>query len=119
MAIDWDTDVLSATMAVFGEDRPCRYMPAIGAPFDLTNAVFDEQSAELEVEGDLTSATVRRPVLGVRLSLFTAALAVPPAQGDRVLIRSVPKVFMVADVRPDGHGHAKLLLQDAADQDVA
>lgn len=112
--IDWDAELLSPVMAVFGEDQPCRYMPRGGAAFDLADAVFDAEYQEVSIDGDVSASTQTKPILGVRMSLFPA----PPKQNDRVLIRSVGKVWIVKDVRPDGHGHAKLMLMATVDQTV-
>lgn len=118
MAIDWDALVLQPAMEIFGEGTSAdqsslpMYLPAVGGAFPLADAVFDSQSGDVEPDGEISISTVRRPVLGVRLALFTSQ----PAQSDRVYIPSEDSVFMVVDVRPDGHGWAKLVLMDAKDQ---
>lgn len=122
MAIDWDAELLAPVMAVFGEGlAPDRstwplYMPSGGAAsFPLAGAVYDAEYQDVQPDGDLSSTTTTRPVLGVRASLF----ALPPKQNDRVYIPSVAAVFMVVEPRPDGHGHIKLMLMTAKDQSVA
>jgi hypothetical protein len=120
MSVDWDAEILAPVMSAFGEGAPADqstwpiYMPASGAlSFPLASAVFDSQSDTVD-SGDLSVSTTRTPVLGVRLALFQHH----PKQDDRVFIPSVKAVFMVDDVRPDGHGWAKLVLMTAKDQFV-
>ena len=108
--IDWDAVLLAPVMREFGDGTASDpstlpvYMPAGGMPFALADAVFDRAYSEVTIEGE--ASTTRRPCLGVRLALF----AVDPAQNDKVSIPSAPGTFIVKDVQPDGHGHAKLML---------
>lgn len=104
MPIDWDQVVLGPTEAVFGE--PATYLPAVGTGFAITG-VFDAAYKEVD-QIDPLSANSTMPVIGVRLALF----ATPPVQGDQVRVPSIGKLYMVRDVRPDGHGWAKLMLSD-------
>lgn len=116
--IDWDREVLGPVMAEFGEADPTDpsnplswplYTPRGGAGFRLADAVFDAEYEDVDVDpGDGSQTTNRRPVLGVRLALFP----VSPNQNDKVFIPSTGKIYMVRDVRPDGHGHAKLMLME-------
>jgi hypothetical protein len=112
MSVDWDRFLLAPVMAVFGEDLLSastlpRYMPAApgAAAFDLVDAVFDREFQEIVMIDEVPNATMR-PVLGVRLALFAA----PPVQNDKVFIPSVGVTYIVREVRPDGHGWAKLML---------
>lgn len=79
--------------------------------------VFDERFMEVTAEGrgpfsstealDLGApggVTGAMPVLGVQLSAMQSA----PAQGDKITINGT--AYLVREVQPDGHGHAKLLL---------
>lgn len=100
--IDWDTAVLAGVISVFGE--PVTYTPAIGAPLSITG-VFDEAYQDLTLAGG-TAMTTSTPVLGVRVSDFPAL----PAQGDTLVIASTGEAFTVKEVRADGHGWAKLML---------
>ena len=95
-------------MGVFGEDEPVIYRPSAGPSFTLADAVFDEAYLGLEMIDDAKAGGVNTatPVLGVRLALFPA----PPVQGDMVFITRVNSTYVVRDVRPDGHGEAKLML---------
>lgn len=120
MAIDWDAEVLDPVMAVFGEGDPASpgtwplFLPRSGNPFRLSHAVFDAEYLDAETTpGDDTGQTSRRPVLGVRTALFTAQ-GLWPRQNDRVTIPSTGKTYLVRDVQPDGHGHAKLMLMETA-----
>ncbi|HEX7693916.1 MAG TPA: hypothetical protein VF409_05470 [Sphingomonas sp.] len=115
MSIDWDDLVLGPVMGIFGEDAAGAGLPVYtprGLPaFMLADAVFDAQYEQVIVSDDSQTTTSRRPVLGVRLSLF---LARPPQQNDTVLIPATGKTYVVRDVQPDGHGHALLLLMEKA-----
>jgi hypothetical protein len=116
MAIDWDALVLTPVMAVFGEGDPADpstlplYTPVGRAPFRLASAVFDREYLDVTLFDDGSQNTTSRPVLGVRLALFE----VPPVQNDLVLIPSVGITYIVKEVRPDGHGAAKLMLNATA-----
>lgn len=112
MSIDWDAELLSPVMAVFGEGNSADqstwpiYTPRGLAPFPLADAVFDRAYADVTLDGDGSENTTTKPCLGVRVSLFPRE----PLQEDTVYIPSVPGHFIVKDVRTDGHGHAKLIL---------
>lgn len=100
--IDWDSAVLGPVMGVFGE--AVRFMPATTRPTSITG-VFDEAYVEVDPTGGMGVISAR-PVLGVRLSQFVT----PPLQGDRLTIVRTGETFIVNEVRPDGHGAAKLML---------
>lgn len=114
MAIDWDAELLSPVMELFGEGVPADqstwplYTPAGGAAFRLADAVFDAAYADITINGDGSEVSTRKPVLGVRISLF---LLGPPKQNDRVYIPAVAGTFIIKEPRPDGHGHALLIMQ--------
>lgn len=103
MAIDWDKAVLAPTADVFGE--PATYLPAAGGSLPIVG-VFDEAYREVDLIDTGVGATSITPVLGVRLAQFTAS----PVQGDQVRVPSVGKLYVVREVRPDGHGWARLML---------
>ena len=103
--INWDSLVLGPTLAQFGE--AVTYTYATGAPISITG-VFDEQYLGVE-PADGQTVTSAMPVLGVQLSQFPAR----PQQGDGVFIVRTAQRFIVREVRPDGHGAAKLMLNDA------
>ena len=111
--IDWDAVVLGPVMAIFGED-PAHglpiYRPAEGAAFTLADAVFDDAYFALVMGDGGPEVDTIQPVLGVRLSLFP----IPPARGDQVDLPRVLTAFVVRDIQPDGHGHAKLFLSRVA-----
>ncbi len=102
MAIDWDGNVLAPVLGVFGES--ITYSPAAGAPFAISG-VFDEAYSEIDLAGGMP-VTTDTPVVGVRLAQFAA----PPSQGDSLTIARLGWTFVVKEVRPDGHGYAKLML---------
>ncbi|MGZ3272380.1 MAG: head-tail joining protein [Caulobacteraceae bacterium] len=107
--IDWDKYVLGPVMAVFGEAGAVlpTYRPASGAPFPLADVVYDEAYFGVDLLQDGTTVTSARPIIGVRLALFATA----PKQSDKIFIPRVNSTFVVKEVEPDGHGHAKLTLQ--------
>lgn len=102
--IDWDSLVIGPLMKVFGEPEPVRFMPATLAPFGI-DGIYDPAYVEVELAGGM-GVTSARPVLGVQLSQFAS----PPLQGDRLTIVRTGETFLVKEVRPDGHGWAKLML---------
>lgn len=124
MAIDWDAELLAPAMQVFGEGQPADqstwplYTPRRQPAFRLAGAVFDAEYEQVEIQGDGNAVTTRRPVLGVRTSLFPR----PPAQNDQVFIPATPlnqlpapgRSYVVRDAQPDGHGHTKLMLMEMA-----
>lgn len=123
MSVDWDKLVVGPTVRIFGD--PVRYTrrDRLGVrllTFDIAG-VFDKAYLELtplgrggdDVEsfslGSPGAITAQRPVLGVQLSEFTE----PPKQSDTLEIMGGDhqgERFEVKEVRPDGHGGAKLLL---------
>lgn len=107
MAIDWAAEVLGPVMAEFGE--AIVYLPRHASPIPIADAVFDEESAEVQIGEDAQVSTQRKPVLGIRAALVPCA-----AQSDRVRIVRTGKTYVVKDVEPDGHGHLKLTLMQAA-----
>jgi hypothetical protein len=118
VSFDWDGLVIGPTVAIFGDT--VQYVPNIGAAFTVTG-VFDQAYLELTPLGrggpdteswsmaSPGSITAEMPVLGVQLSQFP----IPPEQDDLLTITSgrfAGERFVVKEVRPDGHGGAKLLL---------
>ena len=105
MAINWDSLLLGPVMATFGE--AITYTPRGGAPIAITDAVFDEESADIAIGEDAQVSTQRKPLCGIR----TAALAPASAnQGDTLTRTGTGVVYIVKDVIPDGHGHVRLIL---------
>ena len=105
MSIDWDGNVIGPLMDVFGES--VTYTPDSGTPLPLTG-VFDEAYQDITLLGDGTGMTTVSPVLGVRLADFPSGVI--PRKADTVAIPSVNTIYTIKDVRPDGHGWAKLML---------
>lgn len=111
MGMDWDRELLAPIMNVFGEGQSAvpaswpLYMPASGAPFRVEGAVYDDAYQLVTLGDDGAENTTTAPCLGVRRALF----AVEPKQRDRVEIVG-RGLFVVKDVRPDGHGHIRLIL---------
>lgn len=100
--IDWDAHVIGPTVGVFGE--PCTFMPIVGTPYPVSG-VFDEEYHAVDL-ADGMGMTTDMPVLGVQISQFAAQ----PKQGDQVFIARLNATYVVKEVRPDGHGAAKLML---------
>lgn len=100
--IDWDGKVLGPVMGVFGE--AATYAPSVGAPFTVWG-VYDEAYRDVDLSGGM-GVTSAQPVLGVRLSQFLVA----PQQDDVLTILRTNETFRVKEVRSDGHGGAKLML---------
>lgn len=111
MSIDWDRELLAPIMSVFGEGQGAvpaswpLYMPAYGDPFRVEGAVYDDAYQLVTLGDDGAENTTTSPCLGVRRALF----AQPPKQRDRVDIVG-RGLFVVKDVRDDGHGHVRLIL---------
>lgn len=112
MALDLDTILNGAVMDLWGE--PAVFTPVVsdsGALPFAGRGIFDEAheivleqiaASELTAAGHSTTA----PVLEVRLSEFTRR----PRIGDQVEVRG--RLFSVWDARPDGAGHADLILRE-------
>lgn len=103
--IDWDREVIGPVMTEFAE--PVIYYPVMlpGSSFQA-HGVFDESHRlESGIGGGLDVST-SVPVIGIQDALFQR----PPEQGDRLTICRTGVTYEVKDVRPDGHGHSKLML---------
>jgi len=103
--IDWDLLVGQPTNGIFGETVELAEASPCPRTFQgvFDSAYLEVQSLGGEMIADL-NITTRQPVLGVQLS----TMPVEPFQGMELVIRD--KIYSVKEVRPDGHGHAKLLL---------
>jgi hypothetical protein len=101
--IDWEKVVGLPTLAIFGE--PVVWIDHAGFPRRFSG-VFDHAYRPVMSLGDYAevSVTTVSPCLGVQLS----DCPVPPYQGQQLAVRG--RVYSVKNVEPDGHGHAKLLL---------
>jgi hypothetical protein len=104
--IDWDSLVLGPLQGVFGQ--PVTHLPAVGDP-QAGSGIFDEAYREVDLAGGM-AVTTESPVLGIRTSEFP----VLPKQGDQLIVQSVGKTFVIREVQVDGHGAAKLLLNEAS-----
>lgn len=95
-------------MGVFAE--PVEFRPVVGTPIN-TSGVFDRAyTRDVALEDGSIGVTTESPTLGVRLSDFPN----PPKQNDRVFIPSAGVTFIVREVRVDGHGGARFLLNKVA-----
>ena len=104
MAVDWDKHVLAPLHKVFGER--VQFQPVGGTAYDIASAVFDRAYTTVEVVGGMEVSSVR-PVLGIRSSQFTGAVA---KQGDRFKLYATNETFVVQRAEPDSHGEIKYLL---------
>ena len=100
--IDWDKALLKPLMSVFGES--ITYSPAIGSAFPISG-IFDEAYHDVDLAGGM-GVTSAQPVVGVRLSEFLTQ----PQQDDVLTVIRTGETFKVKEVRIDGHGSAKLML---------
>lgn len=111
--IDFDRLVLGPCIGIFGEQPAAQpvYQPANRAPAFLINGVFDLAYRPIDplvIEGmEPSHVTTAGPCLGVALSSFPN----PPLQGDLVTIRGT--LYRVSEVRSDGVGGARLMLNTA------
>ncbi|WP_428492159.1 head-tail joining protein [Rhodopila sp.] len=110
MAVDFDALVIGPCIAVFGE-AVMYYGEAI---FPITG-VFDEAYLELTPlgvggmsDGNFGAVSTEKPVLGVQLSQFPVQHQ--PEQDDTLVVVRTNATYRVKEVRVDGHGGAKLLL---------
>ena len=105
--IDFDALVLVPSMATFGETNQgfpaVVYTPANGSPYSVSG-IFDPSYKEIKFGRDGEPVTVTMPVLGVKLSDFVLL----PKQGDGIQARGTN--YVIREVRVDGHGGAKLML---------
>lgn len=104
--MDWDSLVLGPLQSVFGE--PVTFLPAFDPPFTVSG-IFDEAYREVDLAGGM-AVTTEHPVLGIRTSDFPTL----PVQGDQLIVLSRNKTYVIREVQIDGHGSAKLLLNEAA-----
>ena len=107
MAIDWDRFVIHPTTGVFGE--AVNYRPTGKPAFDLSG-VFDDAYHSINLIEGTPVMNTSTPIVGVRLADFPQGLE--PRKGDMLLIKRVNTIYKVKDVNPDGHGHAKLMLNE-------
>lgn len=102
--IDWDSLVLAPLQNVFGE--PVTYVDDIGVVV-AGHGIFDEAYREVNLV-DSGAVTTEHPVLGIRTSDFS----VMPRQTGRITILRTGKTYVIREVQIDGHGAAKLLLNN-------
>ena len=102
--IDWDNLVLAPLQTVFGE--PVTFIPKFGSQYS-GSGVFDEAYREVDLAGGV-AVTTESPVLGIRMSQMQTV----PQQGDQVYVVRLGKTYLVREVQVDGHGSAKLLLNE-------
>ena len=102
--IDWDSLVLAPLQGVFGE--PVVFIPKFGGQYAGVG-VFDEAYRDVDLAGGI-GVTTESPVLGIRTSQTQSALQ----QGDQVYVASRSKTYAIREVHLDGHGSARLLLNE-------
>ncbi|WP_277187675.1 hypothetical protein [Caballeronia sp. BR00000012568055] len=101
---DFDGHILAPLFAQFAEG--VTYTIAAGEMLAI-NGIFDEAYRELIPQGGVLAYTTERPVCGVRLVEFGNT---PPQQGDALTVNRTGNMYEVQEVRFDGHGAAKLML---------
>lgn len=111
MAINWHEKVLSPNMAVFGQ--PILYMP-VKDKYHVQHeilGIFDEAYMDITVVDGLHVTSVS-PCIGINL----IDLSSMPRQKDQILVKAsygaplADTLYIVKEVRPDGHGSCRLLL---------
>jgi hypothetical protein len=107
--IDFDALVVGPCAATFGE--PVTFMPAEGPPFPIT-AIYTDRFQESKFEGGDEVVTART-MLGCQDSQFGAN---QPQQDDLFRVRG--RLWRAADVLPDGHGHTRIHIMLASDQEA-
>ncbi|WP_434115866.1 head-tail joining protein [Paraburkholderia caffeinilytica] len=107
---DFDGQLLAPLFDQFAEG--VTYTHAGGDTLAISG-ILDEAYRELIPQGGVLAYTTERPVCGVRLVEFGDS---PPHQGDALTVDRTGNVYEVQEVRLDGHGAAKLMLNwiDAA-----
>ena len=106
--IDWDATVLAAVEGIFGQ--PATYRTRSGNTYALAG-VFDQQVSDIDVTDGAPVVSVA-PCFGFRV----INLPVTAAQGDFLEIPAAPgaplvdTVYIIREVRIDGHGWALLRL---------
>lgn len=101
---DFEGHILAPLFEQFAES--ITYTHAGGETLAISG-IFDEAYRELIPQGGVLAYTTERPVCGVRLAEFGNA---PPQQADTVTVNRTGSVYEVQEVRLDGHGAAKLML---------
>ncbi|WP_434107634.1 head-tail joining protein [Paraburkholderia caffeinilytica] len=101
---DFDGHILAPLFDQFAES--VTYTHAGGGSLAISG-IFDEAYRELIPQGGVLAYTTERPVCGVRLAEFGDSL---PQQGDALTVDRTGNVYEVQEVRLDGHGAAKLML---------
>ncbi len=105
--IDFDALVLGPCMTAFGE--PIQFMPLQAPAFTITAVYTDKYQESKFVGGDEVVDT--KTMLGCQASQFPADL---PVVGDQFLIRG--RLWQTLEVIEDGHGHIRLHIGFADDQ---
>lgn len=109
--LDFNKLVLGPTIATFGEVNQGYPIPLFspdkGEDF-TADGVFDEAYREHVIK-DGEAVTVTMPVLGIKV----ADCPILPVQDDNVVIRG--QTYIIREVRVDGHGGAKLMLNFQTD----
>jgi hypothetical protein len=111
--LDVDALILAPLMSqdIFGEVPSPLWTPAAGGAATAIDGVFDEAYAAVDSLDTGDSAVTVGPTLGVRLSQFPGGAV--PKTNDTIVIPRIGNTYVVREVRPDGHGHARLLLNIA------
>ena len=110
--IDLDRYVLQPCMATCG--RPVTYYSSTDPPLVLL-AVFDDKYREETLQGMAGVVVGARPMLGLRAASLPGGRM--PAQGE--LFHIDGRLYAVSNpAEPDGHGHVKVQLRFASDEEA-
>lgn len=115
--MDWDDivdgKILGPLMGQFG--TAMTYMPVVGGSFQITG-VFDKAFFGVDA-GTGASVITNEPTVGIQLSQFVLA-GVAPQQYDTLIINKTGEQWQVSEVRLDGHGGGRLMLNVPGQTDV-
>ena len=104
MPVDWDALVLAPCQVAFGDIATITNQ--MGLVVTLADAVLDRSFVSIPGEDGGAPVTQWQTLLGVRLASGPPGWA--PSQGDVVTVGG--KSWFIADIQPDGKGHAIFVL---------
>lgn len=107
MDFDFDSLALGPCHDIFG--TAVTYTPPGGVAMSVVG-IFDAAFNAVTIGDDGVPFTTVMPVVGVRLSQWP----VQPVQDGVVTYLKTGARYVVKEVRPDGHGEAKLMLNRMA-----
>ena len=110
--IDWNAHVLMPLSNLFGEK--IYYQPMDGDGFE-TIGIYDEAYREIASIGDGVAMSTECPTIGICAGNLSGHM---PVEGDMVTLERTREIFQVNNVRPDGKGDYRLMLNLAGEEDA-